>query len=102
VQMVFRSVAARYIQAQTKGLRLAPTITNSQRLSSLPSSSFRSFCSEKNSAYEMLQVEKKGNVGLVTITRPKALNALCKQLCTEINHAMKTLDEDQSCDEDSR
>jgi len=96
VQMVFRSVAARYIQAQTKGLRLAPTITNSQRLSSLPSSSFRSFCSEKNSAYEMLQVEKKGNVGLVTITRPKALNALCKQLCTEINHAMKTLDEDQS------
>jgi len=33
-------------------------------------------------------------VALITINRPKALNALCNQLCLELNHAMKIFDDD--------
>lgn len=37
--------------------------------------------------FEMIKVEKVGknnNVGLVTLNRPKALNALCQQLMNEV------------------
>lgn len=36
----------------------------------------------------MIKVERVGekkNVGLITLNRPKALNALCKQLMDEVN-----------------
>ena len=36
---------------------------------------------------EMIKVEKVGknnNVGLITLNRPKALNALCQQLMNEV------------------
>jgi len=44
----------------------------------------------------MITVEKKGEigVGLVTLNRPKALNALCGQMCSELNQAMASLDSD--------
>eukprot|EP01101_Sappina_pedata_P004219 TRINITY_DN1755_c0_g1_i1.p1 TRINITY_DN1755_c0_g1~~TRINITY_DN1755_c0_g1_i1.p1 ORF type:complete len:320 (+),score=167.59 TRINITY_DN1755_c0_g1_i1:49-1008(+) len=47
-------------------------------------------------SYEMILVEKRDKVGLITLNRPKALNALCKQLCTELVHAVQTFDKDPS------
>jgi enoyl-CoA hydratase/carnithine racemase len=46
-------------------------------------------------SFEMLLVEKKGNVGVVTLNRPKALNALCNTLLSELNVALADLDKDK-------
>jgi enoyl-CoA hydratase len=45
-------------------------------------------------SYEMILVETRGRVGLVTLNRPKALNALCDQLMTELGQAMAVFDAD--------
>ncbi len=45
-------------------------------------------------AYETILVEKKGRVGLVTLNRPQALNALNDQLIGELNHALDALEAD--------
>uniref|UniRef100_A0A914DII5 enoyl-CoA hydratase n=1 Tax=Acrobeloides nanus TaxID=290746 RepID=A0A914DII5_9BILA len=50
-------------------------------------------------APEMIKVEKVGekkNVGLITLNRPNALNALCKQLMDEISETLIELDKDSS------
>ncbi|KAI1705509.1 enoyl-CoA hydratase/isomerase domain-containing protein [Ditylenchus destructor] len=52
-----------------------------------------------NAQREMILMEKKGekqNVALITLNRPKALNALCKQLMTELADTLVELDNDQS------
>jgi enoyl-CoA hydratase len=46
-------------------------------------------------AYEMILVETRGRVGLVTLNRPKALNALCDQLMTELGQALRDFDADE-------
>ncbi len=38
--------------------------------------------------YEMLLVEKRGAVGVITLNRPKALNALNSALIREINNGV--------------
>jgi len=48
------------------------------------------------SSFEMILSEKKGRVGFVTLNRPKALNALCDQLMTELGTALKEFDADDS------
>ncbi|MDR3524531.1 MAG: enoyl-CoA hydratase [Acetobacteraceae bacterium] len=40
------------------------------------------------SAYEMILVETHGHVSLIRLNRPKALNALCGQLVSELNEAL--------------
>ncbi|MEQ9124129.1 MAG: enoyl-CoA hydratase, partial [Alphaproteobacteria bacterium] len=35
-------------------------------------------------AFEFVLSEKRGRVGLITLNRPKALNALCAQLVDEL------------------
>ncbi len=45
-------------------------------------------------AYEMILVETQGRVGLITLNRPKALNALCDQLMTELGEALRAFDAD--------
>jgi len=52
----------------------------------------RMFATGKN--FEMIQTEKKGGVGVVTLNRPKALNALCDQLMSEMSDALKSFDVD--------
>ncbi|XP_051167901.1 probable enoyl-CoA hydratase, mitochondrial [Leptopilina boulardi] len=49
--------------------------------------------------YEFIKVETTGekkNVALITLNRPKALNALCDKLMTEVNEAVKNLDNENS------
>lgn len=45
-------------------------------------------------AYEYIQSEKKGRVGLITLDRPKALNALCAQLVEEMAAAIDAFEAD--------
>jgi 1,4-dihydroxy-2-naphthoyl-CoA synthase len=46
-------------------------------------------------SYEYITVEKRdGGVGLITLNRPKALNALCDDLFNDLVHAGKALDTD--------
>src|SRR5690349_24219037 len=47
-------------------------------------------------AYEMILVETRGRVGLITLNRPKALNALCDQLMTELGDALRAFDNDDA------
>jgi len=51
----------------------------------------RMYCTPK---FEMIKSEKKGAVGIVTLDRPKSLNALCDQLMTELNTALESFDKD--------
>jgi enoyl-CoA hydratase/carnithine racemase len=51
------------------------------------------------SNYDMITVEKagaNGNIGLITLNRPKALNALCKQLMDELANSLENMDKDSS------
>jgi len=45
-------------------------------------------------SYEMILVETVGRVGLITLNRPKALNALCDQLMIELGTALRAFDAD--------
>jgi hypothetical protein len=44
--------------------------------------------------YEMLLVEKRQNVCLITLNRPKALNALCDKLINELNEVVTSVEQD--------
>ncbi len=46
--------------------------------------------------YEMIIAETRGPVGLITLNRPKALNALCDQLVTELGHALDAFEADEA------
>ena len=43
-------------------------------------------------AYETIITETKGKVGLITLNRPDALNALNAQLCAEMRQALDTFE----------
>ena len=45
-------------------------------------------------SYELIKVEQKGRVGLITLNRPKQLNALSPQLMQELGAALQTYDAD--------
>ncbi|KOX73392.1 putative enoyl-CoA hydratase, mitochondrial [Melipona quadrifasciata] len=62
-------------------------------------SNVKYYCCQVQQNYEFIKVETAGekkNVGLVTLNRPKALNALCNKLMTELNDAVAKLDMDDS------
>lgn len=46
-------------------------------------------------SFEMILVEMRGPVGLVTLNRPKALNALCRQLMRELGEAVRAFEADE-------
>ena len=46
-------------------------------------------------AYETITVEKKGKVGLITLNRPDALNALNTQLNAEMGKALDKFEADK-------
>src|SRR5690625_2572520 len=45
-------------------------------------------------AYENIQVETREGVGIITLHRPQALNALCTPLVEEVGPALRAFDED--------
>ncbi|PVU86313.1 hypothetical protein BB560_006761 [Smittium megazygosporum] len=45
--------------------------------------------------YEMIIVSTDGPVGIIRLNRPDALNALCRQLTTEVLQALKAFDTDR-------
>src|ERR671923_1027979 len=45
-------------------------------------------------SYEFITVEKKGRVGVITLNRPKQLNALSPALMKELGNALRALDAD--------
>jgi enoyl-CoA hydratase/carnithine racemase len=49
-------------------------------------------------SYDYVTVETKneGTVGLITLNRPKAMNALCDDLFTDLIHAATALDKDDA------
>ena len=47
-------------------------------------------------AYENILVEKRGKVGVITLNRPKALNALCAALMDELGKALDAFEADES------
>jgi len=47
-------------------------------------------------AYENILVETKGAVGIVTLNRPKALNALCAALIAELGQALDAFEADDA------
>jgi len=46
--------------------------------------------------FENILTEKKGAVGIITLNRPKALNALCKQLMDELTVAVDDMESDDN------
>jgi enoyl-CoA hydratase len=46
-------------------------------------------------SYENIILEKKGKVALITLNRPKALNALSPELTKELTHALADLEADE-------
>ena len=50
-------------------------------------------------AFEMIKAEKRGekqNVGFIQLNRPKALNALCDQLMSELQDALDDFETDKN------
>ena len=45
-------------------------------------------------AYENILVETRGRVGLITLNRPKAMNALCSPLMAEVAEALDAFEVD--------
>merc|ERR1711916_211086 len=54
----------------------------------------RYFSTSNVSNYNMIKVEKKDNIGIITLNRPKALNALCNELMLEVVEATQAFDND--------
>ena len=49
--------------------------------------------------FEMIKAEKRGekqNVGFIQLNRPKALNALCDQLMSELQDALDDFETDKN------
>jgi len=47
-------------------------------------------------SYELIQVERRANTGLITLNRPKALNALNQALMTELAQALDEFEHDEA------
>lgn len=54
----------------------------------------RFMSSELKPNYEYIKAEVRGNAGLITLNRPKALNALCDGLLDDLIHAARAFDND--------
>ncbi len=49
-----------------------------------------------NDGEQQRQQQQRGGVGIITLHRPKALNALCDALFDDLIHAVKAFDDDET------
>lgn len=66
------------------------------RLRSLSRRGFSSGPGALKASYEFITAEIRGNAGLITLNRPKALNALCDGLLDDLIHAARAMDGNDS------
>jgi len=88
--MAARSLARLAYTKVQSNVAVRPNFTNNFKLLSSPAASAN---------YEYIKVDKVGakkNVGIITLNRPKALNALCNGLMLEVNKALETFEDDKS------
>lgn len=71
-------------------------LTSKRLLVGKPSYPSMRCLSSLKESYEFVTVEKRAQVGILTLNRPKALNALCDGLFQDLIHASKALDTDES------
>jgi len=55
-----------------------------------------SFSTALRPQYDLILTEVRGKVGIITLNRPKALNALCDALLADITHAARAFDADDN------
>ena len=72
-----------------RSLRTSPTGSMGSRAVSGSGSTLKA-------EYEFIKAEVSGNAGLITLHRPKALNALCDGLLQDIIHAARAFDNDDN------
>lgn len=60
-------------------------------------SSLRAFSSAAAAQYNLIKVEHIDRVAVITLNRPKQLNALCDELIGEINACTQALDKNPDC-----
>ncbi len=49
-----------------------------------------------NTEYGLIKAEVIGKTGVITLNRPKALNALCNELLADLIHAARAFDADDN------
>ncbi|XP_022910175.1 probable enoyl-CoA hydratase, mitochondrial [Onthophagus taurus] len=84
---------AKFMYGKVQSNIIRPNIVNGAKLFSTTNPALA------QANYEFIKVETTGankNVGLITLNRPKALNALCNGLMTEVAQAIDTLEKDKS------
>lgn len=67
-----------------------------QRASFLTRTAVRGVRFNSTGSYQHILTEVKGNVGIITLNRPKQLNALCNALLDEVIAAGKKFDKDDN------
>eukprot|EP00029_Vermamoeba_vermiformis_P009652 TRINITY_DN488_c0_g1_i1.p1 TRINITY_DN488_c0_g1~~TRINITY_DN488_c0_g1_i1.p1 ORF type:complete len:300 (-),score=99.76 TRINITY_DN488_c0_g1_i1:71-970(-) len=86
---------SRFTQLVTKRTVLsAKTASRKSGLTSVFSSNKRWMSTEAPATYENILVDTKGAVGIITLNRPKALNALNDALIKDVNTALEKFDKD--------
>lgn len=91
----FRSFAA--IRSTSIATAAAATIQTQQHNAAFSTNAVASDAAAAAAAPVRLTLtEKRGSVGIVTLNRPKALNALCNDLIRELNQELTKLDQDET------
>jgi enoyl-CoA hydratase/carnithine racemase len=75
-------------------VRSIPLLIPSMRVNEFSTSASPTSTPSASSSARMTLVEKRGSVGVITLNRPKALNALCNSLILELNEELKKMEKD--------
>jgi hypothetical protein len=90
-----QGMLSRFTQLVTKRTILsAKTASRKSGLTSVFSSNKRWMSTEAAATYDNILVDTKGAVGIITLNRPKALNALNDALIKDVNTALEKFDND--------